>query len=126
MEMKKLTCHCGEIEIKIKLKEKSNDYYRCNCSICKRKGSITTIVDKEDLEIVKGAEKIKCYQFNTKAAKHFFCSVCGINTHNLRRSDPNTYGVNVGCLEDISTKELFELNVRINDGKNHKMDRIEK
>ena len=72
--MKKLTCHCGEIEIKIKLKGNSNDYYRCNCSICKRKGSITTIVDKEDLEIVKGAEKIKCYQFNTKAAKHFFCS----------------------------------------------------
>ena len=70
--MKKLTCHCGEIEIKIKLKEKSNDYYRCNCSICKRKGSITTIVDKEDLEIVKGTEKIKFYQFNTKAAKHFF------------------------------------------------------
>ena len=80
----------------------------------------------KDLEIVKGKEKIKYYQFNTKAAKHFFCSVCGINTHNLRRSDPNTYGVNVGCLEDISTKELFELNVRVNDGKNHKMDRIEK
>ena len=56
----------------------------------------------------------------------FFCSVCGINTHNLRRSDPNTYGVNVGCLEDISTKELFELNVRVNDGKNHRMDRMEK
>jgi hypothetical protein len=29
-------------------------------------------------------------------------------------------------LEDISTKELFELKVRVNDGKNHKMDRIEK
>ena len=83
-------------------------------------------MDKKDLEIVKGAEKIKFYQFNTKAAKHFFCSVCGINTHNLRRSNPNTYGVNVGCLEDISTKELFELNVRVNDGKNHKMDKIEK
>ncbi len=103
--------------IKIKLNEKSNDYYRCNCSICKRKGSITTIVDKKDLEIVKGVEKIKFYQFNTKTEKHFFCSICGINTHNLRRSDPNTYGVNVGCLEDISTKELFEFKVRVNDGK---------
>ena len=29
-------------------------------------------------------------------------------------------------MEDISTKELFELKVRVNDGKNHKMDRIEK
>ena len=124
--MKKLICHCGAVEAEINLDGDLAKVIKCNCSICKRKGSITTIVDKKDLEIFKGAGKIKCYQFNTKAAKHFFCSVCGINTHNLRRSDPNTYGVNVGCLEDISTKELFELNVRVNDGKNHKMDRIEK
>ena len=70
--MKKLTCHCGEIEIKIKLKEKSNDYYRCNCSICKRKGSITTIVDKKDLEIVKGAEKIKFTNSIQKLQSTFF------------------------------------------------------
>ena len=68
-------------------------------------------------------DRLKCYQFKTKVAKHYFCSNCGIQTHNLRRRDPNTYGINVACINDISTKELFDFKVRINDGKNHIMDR---
>src|SRR5690606_42056158 len=38
------------------------------------------------------------YQFNTKVAQHYFCSKCGTYTFHRRRSDPNTYGVNVVCL----------------------------
>ena len=72
---------------------------------------------------IKGKEHLSCYQFKTKVAKHYFCSNCGIQTHNLRRRDPNTYGINVACIDEISTKELFNLKVRINDGKNHIMDR---
>ena len=67
--MKKLTCHCGEVEAEINLDGDLAKVIKCNCSICKRKGSITTIVNKKDLEIVKGAEKIKYYQFNTKIMK---------------------------------------------------------
>ena len=70
-----------------------------------------------------GVEYGKCYQFKTKVAKHYFCSNCGIQTHNLRRRDPNTYGINVACINDISTKELFDFKVRVNDGRNHIMDR---
>ena len=97
--------------------------YRCNCSMCIRKGAITAIVDKKDLKVIKGKEHLSCYQFKTKVAKHYFCSNCGIQTHNLRRRDPNTYGINVACINEISTKELFNFKVRINDGKNHIMDR---
>ena len=93
--MRKLTCHCGEIEIEINIKKNFEDLYRCNCSMCIRKGAITAIVNKEDLKVVKGMDKLKCYQFKTKVAKHYFCSICGIQTHNLRRRDPNTYGINV-------------------------------
>ena len=121
--MKKLTCHCGEIEIHINLKKEINELMRCNCSMCIRKGAITAIIDKKDLKVVKGMDKLKCYQFKTKVAKHYFCSICGIQTHNLRRRDPNTYGINVACIDDISTKELFNFKVRINDGRNHIMDR---
>ena len=121
--MRKLTCHCGLIEIEIDLKKDLEDLYRCNCSMCIRKGAITAIVDKKDLKVIKGKEHLSCYQFKTKVAKHYFCSNCGIQTHNLRRRDPNTYGINVACIDEISTKELFNLKVRINDGKNHIMDR---
>ena len=39
------------------------------------------------------------------------------------RDSPNTYGINVGCLDGISPQELFNLDVRINDGQNHIKDR---
>ena len=121
--MKTLTCHCGAIEIEVNLQEEIDKLMRCNCSMCKRKGTMVTTINKEDLKIVKGEDKIKIYQFNTKVAKHYFCSECGVQTHNLRRSDPNTYGINVGCIDEIKTNELFKLKTFINDGQNHIKDR---
>ncbi len=121
--MKTLTCHCGAVEIQVNLKKEVDKLMRCNCSMCKRKGTMVTTINKEDLKIIKGEDKIKIYQFNTKVAKHYFCSVCGVQTHNLRRSDPNTYGINVGCIDEIKTNELFKLKTFINDGQNHIKDR---
>ena len=121
--MKTLTCHCGAVEIQVNLQEEIDKLMRCNCSMCKRKGTMVTTDNKEDLKIVKGEDKIKIYQFKTIVAKHHFCSECGVQTHNLRRSDPNTYGINVGCIDEIKTSELFKLKTFINDGQNHIKDR---
>ena len=84
---------------------------------------MTTTINKEDLKIIKRENKIKTYQFNTNVAKHHFCSKCGIHTHNLRRSDPNTFGINLGCIDEIKPNELFKLKTFINDGQNHIKDR---
>jgi hypothetical protein len=62
------------------------------------KGAVTVGAAVETLEIVAGADKLTCYQFNTEVAKHWFCSVCGSYTFHQRRSDPSTYGINVACL----------------------------
>ena len=88
--MRKLTCHCGAIEIEINLKDGLTNLKRCNCSMCKRKGAILKNINKEDLKIVKGEDKLNSYQFKTKVAKHYFCTMCGIHTHNLRRAEPKT------------------------------------
>ena len=37
--MKKLTCHCGEVEAEINLDGDLAKVLKCNCSICKRKRS---------------------------------------------------------------------------------------
>ena len=121
--MKKLTCHCGEIEIQVDLKKNIDELMKCNCSMCKRKGTMYTIIKKEDLKIIKGETKIKTYQFNTKVAKHHFCSACGTHTHNLRRSDTNTYGINMGCIDEIKPNELFTFKIHLRDGQNHIKDR---
>ena len=121
--MKTLTCHCGAVEIQVNLEEEIDKLMRCNCSMCKRKGTMVTTINKENLKIVKGEDKIKIYQFNTKVAKHHFCSECGVQTHNLRRSDPNTYGINMGCIDEIEVNKLFKLKTFISDGQNHIKDR---
>ena len=118
--MKKLSCHCGEIKAEIDIKS-FDKILRCNCSICKRKGAIMSIVKNEDFKIIKGKDKLSMYQFHSKVAQHFFCSVCGIYTHHHPRSNPSMTGFNLGCVDDVNTFKLDE--VPVNDGENHPLDK---
>ena len=56
--MKKLKCHCGAIEAEINLDGDLAKVIKCNCSICKRKGAIMSMVKNEDFKIVKGEETV--------------------------------------------------------------------
>jgi hypothetical protein len=61
--------------------------------------------------------------FNTFTAKHYFCSNCSIYTHHQRRSSPQQYGCNVGCLEGVNPFAIPA--VPTNDGVDHPEDRHE-
>ena len=120
--MKKLTCHCAAVELEVKLPESGFEkLLRCNCSLCKRKGYIMTMVGPDDVKIVKGQEILKLYQYHTKTAKHYFCSNCGIHTHTNPRINPKIYSINVACIEGVKPFELKNINV--NDGTNHPLDK---
>ena len=119
--MKKLNCHCGAIEAEINVPDNLEKVLRCNCSLCKRKGAVMSMVRNEDFKITKGIEKLKLYQFHTKVAKHYFCTICGIYTHDNPRSNPAMTGFNLGCVEEIDTFDLED--VAINDGHNHPLDK---
>jgi len=118
--MKKLNCHCGGVEIKVNIPDQFEKIMRCNCSLCKKRGTIMTIIKPDDFKIVKGENLLKLYQFHTKTAKHYFCSNCGIYTHHNPRINPKMYGINVACLEGIKPFELKDISV--NDGENHPLD----
>src|SRR3954468_4619705 len=115
------SCHCGTIVLRLHLPDGVVDPRRCDCSICRRKGAIVAGVPLSGLRVVKGQDVLKLYQFNTNTAKHFFCSNCGIYTHHQRRSNPQEYGYNVGCLEGVNPFDLGA--VPTNDGVNHPSDR---
>ena len=68
-----------------------------------------------ELKITKGQDKLSLYQWNSKIAKHYFCSVCGIYTHHQRRKAPDEYGYNVACIEGLNIDDLGE--VPLTDGK---------
>jgi hypothetical protein len=108
------TCHCGAIAFEVELTNGLEDLRRCNCSLCRRKGAVMASVPVDRLRVVKGADQLSLYQWNTKTAKHYFCKVCGIYTHHQRRSDPSLYGFNVACIDGVDPYALGE--VRIGDG----------
>lgn len=115
------SCHCGAVVLELDLPDGIVDPRRCDCSICRRKGAIVASVPLAGIKIIAGADVLKLYEFNTRTAKHYFCSRCGIYTHHQRRSNPHQYGYNVGCLEGVNPFDL--VNVPTNDGVNHPADR---
>jgi len=88
--------------------------------MCRRRGAIVVSVPLASLSITQGEENLSLYQFNTKTAKHYFCRTCGIYTHHQRRSNPQEFAVNIGCLEGIDPFDLGE--IVTTDGINHSCD----
>ncbi len=115
-----LTCHCGAVALSVHLSDGLNTSRRCDCSFCRRRGAIAVSAPLDGITILRGAEDLTLYQFGSGTAKHWFCRICGIYTHHQRRSNPQEYGVNVGCLEGINPCDLGE--VPWVDGVNHPSD----
>ena len=115
------SCHCGGVEYEVSLPNGLVDTRRCNCSMCRRRGAVVASIALEDLNITKGKDLLSIYQFNTKTAKHYFCSKCGIYTHHQRRSDPSLYAINIACLEGVDPYVLAT--VPVLDGEDHPSDK---
>jgi hypothetical protein len=101
METRAGTCHCGAVRFEVDLEDGLSNLRRCNCSLCRRKGAIMASVPVDRLRVTAGADRLTLYQWNTRTARHYFCSVCGIYTHHQRRSNPLEYGFNVACLDGV-------------------------
>ncbi len=114
------SCHCGTVVFEIDLPNGLDELTRCNCSMCARRGAIVTPVELSALRIVKGGDALTLYQFNTRVAEHYFCSICGIYTHHKRRANPNQYAVNVACIAGVNPFELGD--VPTTDGIHHSCD----
>ena len=61
--MKLLKCHCGAVAAKVNAPDSLEKILRCNCSICKRKGAVMSLVKNEDFKIIKGKDKLNLINF---------------------------------------------------------------
>lgn len=90
-------CHCGAVRFQVTTD--NTVVYDCNCSICKKKGFLHLIVPPEQFVLLRGADVLTTYTFNTGTAKHTFCRTCGIHPFYRPRSHPDGFDVNVRCLD---------------------------
>ena len=80
-------CHCGAIQFEVEAPEHI-EASECNCSMCSKAGYLHLIVPAARFRLLRGAEHITTYTFNTGVAKHTFCKVCGIRSFYVPRSNP--------------------------------------
>lgn len=109
-------CHCGAVEFEVDAPEQV-ECQHCNCSICTASGFLHLIVPKSRFRLLRGADKLTEYTFNTGTARHLFCTTCGVKSFYIPRSNPDGYDVNVRCLEPQPEK----ISVVEFDGRNWEM-----
>ncbi len=116
------SCHCGSVQLEIKLLNGLDEIIRCNCSICSRgKGFGMFCIPLIDFKIIKGEKSIRKYTFKTATAPHFFCRICGIHTHHKSRARPDRICVNISCIKDINIHDFRDKLIDFN-GINHPRD----
>jgi hypothetical protein len=106
-------CHCGAVAFEVD--GEPAEVERCNCSICTKKGYLHWIIEAARFRLLRGSDKLAVYTFNTKAAKHYFCSACGVASFYIPRSDPDKVDVNARCLDGIDPQKLHVVEL---DGRN--------
>lgn len=114
-------CHCRRVRFEAVLSDGLNGALRCNCSFCRMRGAVMLFPRRDGVTILSGADALAEYQFGSRTAKHYFCSVCGIYTHHRRRSSPGDFAVNAACIQGVSPFDFPE--VPVNDGNDHPADR---
>jgi len=93
------SCHCGRVKFEVDTELDSVGV--CNCSICRRRGTLIHRVEESDLRILTPLEDLTLYQWNTRTAKDYFCPTCGVLPFRRPRTAPEMWVVNVRCLEDV-------------------------
>ena len=100
-------CHCGAVAFEVDAPARVT-VSECNCSICRMSGYLHLIVPRTRFRLLRGADSLSEYRFNTSVARHLFCRRCGVKSFYVPRSNPDGYSVNVRCL-DQSTLEHIEI-----------------
>lgn len=107
-------CHCGAVRYRISVATPI-DVLACNCSICAATGFLHVIVERGDFLLLRGAEFLTTYRFNTRSAAHKFCRRCGIKSFYHPRSHPDGISVSLRCLD---TYPDLPFEIREFDGRN--------
>ena len=98
------SCHCGAV--RFSLNAVINELTTCDCSLCTKRNALMAKVPQEALTVTTGEHTLTCYQWNTRLAKHYFCSCCGIYVFHRKRAAPDHFGVNIFCLDDFVVANL--------------------
>jgi hypothetical protein len=98
-------CHCGAVAFEVEAPARLT-VSDCNCSICRMSGHQHLIVPRARFRLLKGADSLIEYRFNSGVARHLFCRHCGVKSFYVPRSNPDGYSVNARCLDPATIEHI--------------------
>ena len=99
------SCHCGKVSFEAEVPDRIQAF-ECNCSICTPLAYLHLIVPADRFRLLSGRASLSSYRFNTGVADHLFCKTCGVKSFYVPRSHPDSYSINVRCLDTSSAKSV--------------------
>ena len=98
------SCQCGAIAFQVEAD--LDQTVTCNCSRCRRLGSVLTMVPAADVTLTADGPTTE-YRFAGHVISHRFCPTCGIQTYSLGEKDGEAIvAINVNCLDGVDARTL--------------------
>ncbi len=111
----RLTCHCGAIAVTADL-DSPTEAIACNCSICRRKGSLLAATARSQLTVEAAPGALASYTFNKHVIQHHHCNTCGCAVFAEGEVNGQSLAmINLRCAEDL---DLAAIKVIPFDGAN--------
>ncbi len=100
------SCQCGAVSFEVDAD--LDKTVTCNCSRCKRLGSVLAFAPKERFKLLSGEDHLKEYLFNKMKIHHLFCGDCGIESFAYADGPDGTpmVAVNANCLDGVDPRSL--------------------
>lgn len=98
------SCQCGAIAFQVEAD--LDQTVTCNCSRCRRLGSVLAMVPAADFMLTADGPTTE-YRFAGHVISHRFCPTCGIEPFAYAEKDgQRMVGVNVNCLDGVDARAL--------------------
>jgi len=95
------SCHCQAVSYV--LAEVPSTGMACNCSICRRKGSVLAFFPLSKFTLETPRDALATYTFNKHVIQHHFCKTCGCAPFAEGRTPDGRemIAINLRCVEDF-------------------------
>ena len=100
------SCHCGRIAYR--LDAEPTEAIECNCSICRRRGSVLAAFAPDQFHLETPRDDIATYTFGKHVIRHQFCKICGCAPF-AEGTGPDgeaMVAVNLRCAEDLDLSTI--------------------
>jgi len=115
------SCHCGAVRYEADI-DLAQGAGKCNCTFCTKARAWKTFVQPSSFRLLSGSDTTKGYHKHPQAPMKYFCTECGVYTHELGSADymgGDFVGIFLASLDDAEPADLLAAPVRYSDGRNN-------